>query len=75
MLLQNALMKYDPITGEEKPYPSHAEQYRNYHGKLCWIYNPWTGIKRNAGDIYSDPESRQYVYISEPIFNQLKGNV
>ena len=52
--VQNDLMKYDPATGEEKPYPSHAEQYRIYHGSIAWLYNPWTGQPRDPRDIGSD---------------------
>lgn len=51
---QQKLMKYDPANGIEKPYPSHAEQYRIYHGKVAWLYNPWTGQSRDARDIGSD---------------------
>ena len=52
--MQNDLMKYDPADGNERPYPSHAEQWRRYHGKVAWIFNPWTGARRNAMDIGSD---------------------
>ncbi len=51
---QQSLMKYDPATGEEKPYPSHAEQYRAYHGQRAWLINPWSGNERDAYDIGSD---------------------
>ena len=49
------LMKYDPATGEEKPYPSQADQYRAYHGCVAWLLNPWTGERRDARDVGSDP--------------------
>lgn len=51
---QQSLMVCDPATGEEKPYPSHAEQYRKYHGEVAWIFNPWTKEQRDARDIGSD---------------------
>lgn len=52
---QNALMRFDPATGDVKPYPSHAEQWREWHGrKTAWLFNPWTGERRNAGDVGSD---------------------
>lgn len=47
-------MKFDPATGIEKPYPSQADQYREYHGKIAWLYNPWTGGSRTPQDIGSD---------------------
>ena len=40
MKQQQTLMKFDPATCEEKPYPSNAEQYREYHGKVAWLFNP-----------------------------------
>ena len=51
---QGALMKFDPVDGSEKPYPSSAKQYRSYHGNVAWLYNPWTGKKRNSLDIGND---------------------
>ena len=51
---QDDLMLFDPATGEEKPYPSHSDQYRIYHGQVAWLYNPWTGQPRDARDIGSD---------------------
>lgn len=49
-----SLMKFDPTTGEQNPYPSCALQYRKYHGKVAWLYNPYTGTKRSVMDIGSD---------------------
>lgn len=53
-MMQSDLMKYDPADGSEKPYPSEAKQYRRYHGKVAWLFNPWNGARRNAADIGSD---------------------
>ena len=52
--MQDALMKFDPATGEEMPYPSHATQWRNWHGNAAWLFDPWTGKRRNAYDVGSD---------------------
>lgn len=52
--MQDALMKFDPATGEERPYPSHANQWRNWHGTTAWLFDPWTGKRRNAYDVGSD---------------------
>ena len=52
--MSNDLMKYDPATGIERPYPSHAEQYRIYHGSVAWLFNPFTGKRRDARDVGSD---------------------
>lgn len=51
---QDDLMKFDPATNTPHPYPSHADQYRIYHGQVAWLYNPWTGEARDARDIGSD---------------------
>ena len=48
------MMLYDPATGEPKPYPSQEDQYREYHGKVAWLFNPYTGDSRDARDIGSD---------------------
>lgn len=52
--MQEQLMRYSPDTGEERPYPSNAKQWREYHGRVAWLYNPWTGEKRDLRDIGSD---------------------
>ena len=52
---QYHLMKYDPASGEKAPYPSHAGQWREWHGRTAWIWNPWTSIMRDPRDIGSDP--------------------
>jgi hypothetical protein len=52
---QMTLMKYDPATRKEKPYPSHAQQWREYHGQAAFLFCPWTGILRDAYDVASDP--------------------
>jgi hypothetical protein len=51
---QEKLMKFDPATNEAAPYPSHAAQYRAYHGRVAWLYNPWTGRPRDPRDIGTD---------------------
>jgi hypothetical protein len=49
------LMKFDPATGWRNPYPSHPEQYMDYHGNVAWLFNPYTGERRDARDVGSDP--------------------
>lgn len=51
----NELMNFDPATGWSKPYPSHAAQWREHNGKIAWLFNPWTGTRRSAQDVGSDP--------------------
>ena len=52
--LQQEIMRFDPHDGESRPYPTHTEQFRKFHGKKAWIFNPWTGSMRDAGDIATD---------------------
>ena len=52
--MSNRLMRFDPATGAEKPYPSHGEQYRIYHGPVAWLFNPFTGERRDARDVGTD---------------------
>jgi len=54
IVMKDALMQFDPATGESRPYPSHADQWRKWHGRAAWIFNPWTGNRRNAHDVGSD---------------------
>lgn len=48
------LMLYDPVTGKPKPYPSEAHQYRVHYGQIAWMFDPYTGSKRDPRDIGSD---------------------
>lgn len=51
---QEKMMWYDPATGKEYPSPYKADEYRQYHGNVAWLYNPWTGKMRHPGDIGTD---------------------
>lgn len=48
------IMKYDPATGWSNPHPVYADIWREYHGKVAWLFNPWTGDRRDARDVGSD---------------------
>lgn len=69
MQQQDSLMMYDPATGEARPYPSQAQQWRQYHGKDAWLFNPWTGRRRSAGDVGSDPFGHLIVPPGEPLLS------
>ena len=67
---QQTLMKFDPADGTEKPYPSQAGQWREYHGKsTAWLFNPWTGKRRAAGDVGSDTFGLLIIQDGEPIYS------
>ena len=51
---QDSLMRFDPQTNIKRPYPSHAKQYRLYHGGAAWLFNPWSGERRTAMNVGSD---------------------
>lgn len=53
--LKIGLMVFDPAYGTKRPYPSEANQYREWHGNIAWIYNPYTGNMRDPRDIGTDP--------------------
>ena len=61
------LMRFDPATGEERPYPSHAAQWREWHGGMAWLFNPWTGSRRHASDVGSDPYGLLIVPDGDPL--------
>lgn len=66
---QHSLMKFDPATGEPRPYPSHADQWREWHWKeTAWLFNPWTGIRRRAEDVGSDKSGHLIIPPGEPIY-------
>ncbi|WDZ97961.1 hypothetical protein Herbaro_09325 [Herbaspirillum sp. WKF16] len=50
-----ALLKFDPKDGLADVYPSEARQYRIYHGLVAWLFNPFTGVRRDARDVGNDP--------------------
>ena len=52
--MNNTLMKFDPATGDKEPYPSQADQYREWHGATAWLINPYSGTRRDARDVGSD---------------------
>mgnify|MGYP001019783968 CR=1 FL=1 len=69
MKQQHSLMTFDPATGEPKPYPSHADQWREWHGKAtAWLFNPWTGTRRDAGDVGSDTFGQLILPPGEPLY-------
>lgn len=48
------LMKFDPATGDEFLWPCSVETYREKNPTFAWLFNPYTGLLRNAQDVASD---------------------
>lgn len=65
--MSDKLMRFDPATGEERPYPSHAAQWREWNGGMAWLFDPWTGARRHACDVGSDVTGLLIVPDGEPI--------
>lgn len=52
---ENTSMNFDPATGLKfSDVPYLADDYRTYNGPVAWLYNPWTGHKRDPRDIGAD---------------------
>lgn len=67
-MTQEAVMRYDPATGETRPYPSHAEQWRIYHAfTRAWLFDPWLGTRRSADDVGRDMFGRAVRTLVEPL--------
>lgn len=48
-------LRYDPANGAViKGFQTYAEGYREQHGPVAWLFNPWTGKQRDPRDIGSD---------------------
>jgi hypothetical protein len=50
----NYELVFDPVAGHNNPQPDRANDYRNYHGCVAWLFNPYTGDGRDPRDIGSD---------------------
>lgn len=61
-------MQYDPATGWGNPEPSDASAWREFNGNYAWLFNPWTGERRDAGDVGSDTHGHLIVPPGEPIY-------
>lgn len=71
MKQQHTLMKYDHATGAEKPYPSHAAQWREWRGNgTGWLFNPWTGNRRSASDVGTDVIGLLIIPPGEPLYGE-----
>jgi hypothetical protein len=69
MRQQQSTMTHDPATGDAKPYPSHAQQWRDYHGRFAaWLFNPWTGERRRAEDVGADVQGHLMLPPGEPVY-------
>lgn len=48
-------MLFCPATGEGLPSPDNAKQWRAVNPMTAWLYHPWTGERRSAIAVGSDP--------------------
>jgi len=76
MRQQKILMQFDPATGERNPIPNDAEKWRSWHGKtIAWLFDPWTGIHRNAADVGSDTFGHLIIPPNEKVFCEVTGPI
>lgn len=48
------IILFDPVSGNVSKDIFTLEEYRQHHGLVAWLYNPWTGEPRDPRDIGSD---------------------
>ena len=60
-------MRFDPTNRTPEPYPSQADQYRDWHGDVAWLFNPWTGEARDPRDIGSEVNGVAIIPDGEPL--------
>lgn len=61
--------RFDPVTGKPNPHPVLAGEYRAFHGRVAWLFNPWTGTARDPRDIGSDTFGHAIVPTSDEDFD------
>ena len=74
-MTQETLMANCPATGCTRPYPSHAAQWRKYNGATAWLFNPWSGRRRSAEDVGSDPFGMGIRVETKPVFAAAMGQI
>jgi len=67
-------LKYSPITGHRyERSDMTAEGCRKAYPIASWIFNPWTGQRRDERDVESDPQGLLIVLPGEEILNRHLG--
>ncbi|MGP1715597.1 MAG: hypothetical protein ACTS9Y_00325 [Methylophilus sp.] len=51
---QRLPMKFDPATGKPNPIITDAAAWREKNHKTAWLFDPWTGLQREAWKVGSD---------------------
>lgn len=66
--MQITNMRFDPVTGKEHVFPANAQHYRMYNTVgAVWMFNPWTGTKRDPRDVDTDKYGVLIVPTGEPL--------
>lgn len=60
--------KFDPYTGESwaSSVPIQADTYRSLYPKRVFWTNPWTGVKRDMGDVNGNPYMENVAAPADP---------
>lgn len=65
---QHTPMIYDPATGWRRDGVTNADEWRKQNGACAWLFNPWTGDRRDARDVGSDTFGLLIIPPGEPVY-------
>lgn len=54
--MQDKPLRRDPFTGQNLATPISAAEARMQMPHAAWLFDPWSGRRRNAGDVFTDPQ-------------------
>ena len=53
--MQNKPLRIDPYTGQAMSSAMMADDAREQNPSAAWLFDPWSGRRRTAGDVFTDP--------------------
>lgn len=53
--MQTTPLRRDPFTGEKLSSTFTADDARAQNPSAAWLFDPWSGRRRSAGDVFTDP--------------------
>lgn len=68
--MKQALLKFDPSTGNALVEHASPDAWRNYHGPVAWLFNPYTGAARDSRDIGTDVHGH-LIYDEDPVLRSV----
>lgn len=64
--MQDKPLRLDPFTGERLANIITAAQAREQQPSAAWLFDPWSGRRRSAGDVFTDPKGELIVPVEVP---------